>query len=168
MAQSWYRQLLQIAVKTSPSFAKDELFIDRSKSGKSCIIRKRKFTTPGMNIFWLGLLEEPSIEPICVIKHAIRKGTSSHHESSWRKWDSWCRRREIDPIRCPLNNILDFLIDYFHEGYDEYYTIAGFRSVISAYHVPMQGVSVEQNERVYALYSCFFHNRPRQLNFYLG
>ena len=126
-----------------PSFTKDYQFIDRSKSGKSCISRKRKFATSGMNSYRLWLLEESSIKSISLIKHAIRKGTRCHYESSWRKWDSWCRRREIDPIRCPLNNILDFLIDYFHEGYDEYCTIVGFRSAISAYHDLIQGVLVE-------------------------
>ena len=55
---------------------------------------------------------------------------------------------------------IDFLTDCFHEDY-EYNTIAGFISAFSAYHNPIQGVSVRQNDRVSALLSGIFSNNLR-------
>lgn len=69
---------------------------------------------------FLGKLssERLSKESISLITNARKTSTSSHYESSWRKWDSWCRWREIESIRCPLKSILDFLTGCFHEGYE--------------------------------------------------
>ena len=50
-AQSWYAQLLQMAVKNLSSSTKVAQSIDRYKSGKSCISRKRKLAAPAMDRF---------------------------------------------------------------------------------------------------------------------
>ena len=50
-AQSWYPQLLQMAVKNLSSSTKVAQSIDRYKSGKSCISRKRKLAAPAMDSF---------------------------------------------------------------------------------------------------------------------
>ena len=63
-----------------------------------------------------------------------------------------------------MKNILDFLTDCFHEGY-EYNTIAGFSPAIFAYHNSIQRVSVGQNDRVVALFSGIFNDRPTQPKF---
>ena len=51
-----------------------------------------------------------------LILHSRRAGTLSHYESSWRKFHSWCSRREADPFGCPLSLILQFLTDMYKEG----------------------------------------------------
>ena len=50
-ALSWYAQLLQMAVKNLSSSTKVAQSIDRYKSGKSCISRKRKLAAPAMDSF---------------------------------------------------------------------------------------------------------------------
>ena len=57
-----------------------------------------------------------------------------------------------------------FFCRFFHDGYEHKANI-GFRSAISAYHDPIQGVLVGQNGRVSALLSRIFDNRPRQPKF---
>ena len=84
--------------------------------------------------------EEISKESATLITNARQSGTIAHYESSWRKWHSWCVRRQIDPIICSLTHILDFLTERFHEGF-QYNTIAGFRSAISAYDNPIEGIT---------------------------
>ena len=54
---------------------------------------------------------------------------------------------ELNPIRCPMNDVVQFSTEYFQEGF-KYNTIAGFSSTISAYHDPIKGISVGKRPRV--------------------
>ena len=56
------------------------------------------------------------------------------------------------------------MTDGFHEGY-EYNTITCLRSAIFTYYDPIQGVSVGQNDRFFALFSGIFNNRPTEPKF---
>ena len=85
--------------------------------------------------------EELSKQAIQLISASRRKSTVSRYESAWRKWSSWCRRKQVDTVWCPLNFILDFLSDAYSEGL-QYSTIAGYRSAILAFHGPIDGVKV--------------------------
>ena len=69
--------------------------------------------------------------------------------------------RKIDPIKCPFTHILDFLTECFHEGF-QYNTTAGFRSVISVYHDPIEGITIVSNPRVSELLSGIYNNKPPQ------
>ena len=93
-----------------------------------------------------------------LITAARRKGTLSHYQSAWNKWDSWCNRRQIDSVRCPLNLVLEFLSDSFDEGL-EYNTIAGYRSAISAYHDPIDGNAVGKHPLVSSLLTGIYNKR---------
>jgi len=44
------------------------------------------------------------------------KGTNTTYESAWRRWDSWCSQRQIDPISCAVQPFLEFLTGLFKEG----------------------------------------------------
>ena len=46
-----------------------------------------------------------------------------------------------------------------------YNTIAGYKSIISAYHEPIDGFKLGEHPRVTALVSGGFNNRPPQLRF---
>ena len=48
-----------------------------------------------------------------LITASRRPGTRSHYKSAWGKWDSWCGTKQVDPFRCPLNFIIEFLTDSF-------------------------------------------------------
>ena len=105
---------------------------------------KRKLAVPGTNRFKKKLFAEGILkESASLISDAQRSDTVSHDESVWRKWDSWCKGRQINPITCPLNFILDFLAQCY-EGLP-FNTIAKFRSVISVYYDGTGRVSVGSN-----------------------
>ena len=70
---------------------------------KSSVDRKPKLATPGMDslrekLFAEGLSEESAI----LIANGRGPGTVSHYESARRKWNSYCVRRKIHPIRCSM------------------------------------------------------------------
>ena len=138
---------------------------DRTKQTKPSTSRKSKLATPGMDSFREKLYAEGiSKESALLITSARRSGTLSHYESAWRQWDSWCVGRQVDPIRCPLKDVLQFLTECFQKGY-KYNTIAGFRSAISAFHDPVDGVSVGKNQRVSVLLTGVFNENPPQPKF---
>ena len=79
------------------------------------------------------------IRRVILFANATRPGTVFNYKSAWRKWDS---RRKIDPIICPIRDVVQFLTEFFQKGF-KYNTITGFGSAISAYHDPIQGISVD-------------------------
>ena len=91
-----------------------------------------------------------SEESAALIINARRSGTNAHYESAWCKWHSWCSQRQVDPIKCSVNKILQFLTECFNMGY-EHSTIAGFSSAISAYHDPIMGIPIGKELWISAL-----------------
>ena len=87
-----------------------------------------------------------------LISKARRMGTNSNYELAWRKFDSWCRERQVDLIRCDTTLILDFLASLFDSG-SGYSVIGTHRSAISTFHEPIGGISAVKHPRVYALMS---------------
>ena len=94
-----------------------------------------------------------------LISDARRPGTASHYQSAWGKWAGWCNKREIDPVRCEVNWILNYLAEKFDQGL-EYSTIAGYRSAISAYHIGIDGSKVGDNPQVSSLLTGIYNRRP--------
>ncbi|CAG8538384.1 36198_t:CDS:10 [Gigaspora margarita] len=54
-----------------------------------------------------------------------------------QKWFNWCASREYDPIRCPLQTVVDFLDDLYNQNM-QYNMIASYRSAISEAYVPVE------------------------------
>ena len=96
---------------------------------------------------------------ISLITESRRMGTRSNFESSWRKWPNWCLEKQVDPIRCNITFVLDFLVELFEMGL-AYRTIGCHRSVISAYHEPIDGSPVGKHPRVSSLITEIFNKRP--------
>ena len=88
-----------------------------------------------------------------------RKGTTANYETTWKKWVLWCNEQSLDPIIAPLSPVADFLALLFDKGY-EYRTIGVYRSAISAYHVPINGVPVGQHPEVSRLMSGIANLKP--------
>ena len=105
-----------------------------------------------------GLSEKSAI----FIANARRPRTVSHYESAQRKWDNWYGRKKIGPIRCSMRDVAQFLTECFQEGF-KYNTIAGFRSAISAYHNPIQGILVGKHPKVFDLLTGFLNKNSPQL-----
>ncbi|CAG8842794.1 18441_t:CDS:2, partial [Gigaspora margarita] len=54
-----------------------------------------------------------------------------------RKWFNWCASGGHDPIRCPLQTIVEFLDDLYNQNM-QYNMIASYRSAISEVHTPVE------------------------------
>ena len=78
--------------------------------------------------------------------------------------NSWCGRRKIYPIRCPLRSVVQFLMECFQYGF-KYNTIAGFRSAISVSRDLIRGISVRKHPRVSDLLTSIFNKNSPQPKF---
>ena len=101
-----------------------------------------------------GLSEEFAI----LIANARSPGTVSHYELTWYKWDSWCDRRKSDPIRCPIRDVVQFLMKCSQEGFT-------YKSAISAYQNPIEGISMGKYPRVSDLLTGIFNKNSPQPKF---
>ena len=96
-----------------------------------------------------------------LITNARRQGSLANYESSWGKWSGWCSKQQIDPFKCSINFVLDFLAELYDLDY-KYSSINCHRSAISAYHDPIENVPVGQHPRVSSLMTGIFNQRPPQ------
>ena len=87
-----------------------------------------------------------------------RKGTQRDYTTKFKKFDSWCRTRQINPYEATLAQTIEFLTDLFASGL-QYRTIAGYRSMLSAVLDPIDGVSVGQHPLVCRLIKGIFNTR---------
>jgi len=148
--------------KKSNTDSKRKTFVTEPNARGTSTCNHQISTISGVDTFRKQLSSEGISEEVTeLITSAWREGTLSRYESAWRKWGSWCDRRKIDPIRCSVNYILDFLSDSFTNGL-QHSTIAGYRSAISAYHSPIDGLKVGNHPRVTALLEGVFNKRPTQ------
>jgi len=119
-----------------------------SKSSTSCMENfRQKLSSDGL-----------SEKAISLITGARRKSSISHYNSAWGKFSSWCIGKQADPFRCSLILILEFLTDSFDRGL-QYNTLAGYRSAISAFHEPIDGVTVGKHPQVSALLTGIYNSR---------
>ena len=75
------------------------------------------------------------------------KGTNTTYQSAWRRWDSWCSERQIDPISFAVQPFLEFLTSLFQEGL-QYRTINTIRSAVSMTHSHIEGSPIGQHPLV--------------------
>ena len=89
------------------------------------------------------------------------RGTNTTYESAWRRWDSWCSERQVDPISCSIQPFLEFLTSLFKEGL-QYRTINTIRSAISMTHNHIEGLPMSQHPLVSRLLRGIYNIRPPQ------
>ena len=99
-----------------------------------------------------------------LMSNARRKGTLSAYDSSWKKWGLWCSERNVDPFRCNLTFVLDFLSHLFEKGL-EYRTIGVYRSAISTSHHPIGGLNVGKHPQVCELMKGVGNLKPPKPKF---
>ena len=93
-----------------------------------------------------------------LIVSSRRDSANANYSSAWNKWVSWCGERQVDPFRCNVNKILDYLACMFEKGY-EYSTICSHRSAISAFHEKVEGFIVGDHPQMSSLISGVFVKR---------
>ena len=94
-----------------------------------------------------------------LLSASVRKSTNKTYDSSWRKWNSWCDRRQIDPISAGLNNVLTFLSEQFKNNL-QYRTVNVLRSAISSTHQWVDGKPIGQHPLVIRLLKGISNERP--------
>ena len=145
--------------KESNTFTISEGYVEKSKKRESSIAVKQQSKASGLvGIRKIGFDSELSEGASNLIRSSRRKGTRSRYQYAWTKWSGWCSGRQVDPVRCSIAEILNFLADLFDQGL-QYNTIAGYRSAISAYHDPIDGSRVGSHPKVTTLMTGVFNER---------
>ena len=96
-----------------------------------------------------------------VISNSRRQSSLSGYKSSWNKQSGWCDQGAVNPFRCTLVSIQDYLTSLFEEDIG-YNTIGMHKSAISAYHEKVHDMPVGQHPLVTSLMAEIFNSRPPQ------
>jgi hypothetical protein len=78
-----------------------------------------------------------------LLQASWRKCTQKDYSCKFRKFNSWCSRREVDPYNASLTDAAEFLTEPFSEGL-QYRTIADYRSMLSSVMSPIEKTPVGQ------------------------
>ena len=70
-----------------------------------------------------------------------RGKTTTSYKSLFKRWDSWCKEWDRDPIRGHVADEANFLAQLFEEGY-QYRSLNAYRSAIGPVHEKIDGVEV--------------------------
>ena len=117
------------AFKKSSTFTSTQRTNERS-SWKFEFLCNAEFTvTDRMDNLRQNLL---AVEIPDFITNNRRTSSIKYYESVWKKWCGWYSEREVSPTRSDINEILDFLVELFENGW-RYGTIRIHRSVISTF-----------------------------------
>ena len=102
-----------------------------------------------------------SEEAVQLILSSWRSKTEANYNSAWRKWQTWCVNRDVNPFDADLRHIVGFLADEFKEG-KQYRSLNCYRSAISSTHLPIDGFPVGKHPMVCRLLKGAFNSRPPQ------
>ena len=94
-----------------------------------------------------------------LILNARTAGTRNNYNTNWEKFSCWCGEQQVDPFKCPLRYIINFLA-YLYDNNKAYRTINNYRSAISAMHCPIEGFKVGEHPQVRRLLKGISKERP--------
>ena len=93
-----------------------------------------------------------------LLQASWRKGTQKDYSCKFRKFNSWCSRREVDPYNASLTDAAEFLTELFSEGLQNR-TIAGYISMLSSVMSPIEQFLVG-HPYITRLIKGVFNSRP--------
>ncbi len=89
-----------------------------------------------------------STEVVETILHSRAPSTRKLYALKWRVFTSCCSDHQLDPVNCPVGTVLEFLQERFTAGRAlsplKVYVVA-----ISAYHIPLGGMSLRKDPLVF-------------------
>ena len=130
--------------------------------GRSPLGNKQIFSTGGLESYRETLVKSGISELAADLTvNSKRQSSSVSYNLFCKTWSSWCYRKQIDPFRCPINYVLDFLACLYEKGY-AYRSIKCYRSAISSFHEKIEGLPVGQHPEVCTLLTGVFNLRPPQ------
>ena len=107
------------------------------------------------------LAEGISGEATTFIMASWRHKTNANYNSAWRKWESWCLTKSVDPFSAHVSQVLAFLADPFKAG-KQCRSLNVYHSALSSVHLPVDGFPVGQHPLVSRLLKGAFNTRlPR-------
>ncbi len=104
----------------------------------------------------VGLASGLSTEFVEAILHSRAPSTRKLYALKWKVFTSRCSYRQLDPVNCPVETLLEFLQDRFTAGLTPS-TLKVYVAAISAYHIPLGGMSLRKDPLV----SCFLRGTLR-------
>ncbi len=81
------------------------------------------------------------------ILHSRAPSTRKLYALKWI-FTSWCSDHQLDPVNCPVGTVLEFLQDRFTAGLAPS-TLKVYVAAISAYHIPLGGMSLGKDPLVF-------------------
>ncbi len=88
-----------------------------------------------------------STEVVETILHSKAPSTRKLYALKWKVFTSWCIDHQLDPVNCPVRTVLEFLQDRFTAGLAPS-TLKVYVAAISAYHIPLGGMSLGKDPLV--------------------
>ena len=82
-----------------------------------------------------------------IILQSWRKGTTKQYSSYIKRWTTYCRQKQIDPVYATVPQALDFLVELFETGIG-YSGINTARSALSSVLKPVNGITFGAQESV--------------------
>ncbi len=88
------------------------------------------------------------------ILHSRAPSTRKLYALKWI-FTSWCSDHQLDPVNCPVGTVLEFLQDRFTAGLAPS-TLKVYVAAISAYHIPLGGMSLGKDPLVFRFPPWYF------------
>ena len=102
-----------------------------------------------------------------ILLSSWRKSTARQYESAWRSWSGWCDSWQINCFSTSTKNILTYLAHLFYEKGLQYRTINVYRSAISAFYIPIDGVVIRKHPLVSKFMKGVFCLRPPEPKYFV-
>ncbi len=88
-----------------------------------------------------------STKVVKTIFHSRSPSMRKLYALKWRVFTLWCSDHQLDPVNCPVGAVLEFLQEQFIAGLAPS-TLKVYVVALSAYHIPLGGMSLEKEPLV--------------------
>ena len=146
---------------------------DSTRQERPSKTNNREIFRPKSQSFLLGSMENLK-QPLSttdfsegvekLVEASLREGTRKDYKAKFQRYQNWCLGRGLYPWSAPLKDILEFLAELHHEGL-AYNTLCGYRSMLSLYHDPIDGLSLGSHPLIGKLLKGAFNLNPPMKKF---
>ena len=149
-----------INVGCSSSVTSKQRFVDKSCRGSLQDSKRPENQTSRLDIVRQRLTKSGVPRRAAdIIADGHRATTNASYASAFRRFSSWCVKREINPLSPTLNTIIEFLTDTFDEGL-KVSSLGVIRSSLSDTFGLFDGFKVGQHPTILSLLESMANLRP--------
>ncbi len=143
----WFPDLISLYRRASSGAPRQE--------GSSVPSRGLDISPPTRTVETVGLASEGaqliesglSNEVVETILYSRAPSTRKLYALKWKVYTSWCSDHQLDRVNYPVSAVLEFLQDWFTAGLAPS-TLKVYVAAISAYHIPLGGMSLGKDPLV--------------------